>query len=260
MPTEPSFPVITEVPDENTSEAVMYGSKYLFAKGSKYFWDAVEDQLVKEIREYKARIRDPEYAAWVMRNNRNLPFFTSPPVDDPAKLKDLLTLKEIIKRGTGLGRVRINRKKNLMWARMHGIDEYTKGRMAAGISETEWKLSTISYDEPLDYDAIRTMIEHDDLVSVRDVEDIELDRRQFMMEADRLKREFDAYRECLDNDVEYIPDQLDYRDPVEDIRIQMEVEVEDELPCRDATDRLGIELADVVRSWASAVPRLEVVI
>lgn len=153
--------VIPPIPDETTSEAILYGTQYKFAKSSKFYWDMVEDVLNTELAGLRRRLIDPSFCAYVLRYRRDLIFASEPAVNHPRQVQDLRTLAEIVKRGSALRDLAIRRKKNLLYAKMIGISEYSE-TIKDKISESEWKSATIAYDEPIDFETIRALQDGDE--------------------------------------------------------------------------------------------------
>ena len=143
------------LPDINTSEAILYGPAYFRIKSMLWAWDEMEDYLLKKADSLESQIMDREWCYEVMRYNRYLIFARSPPVNDVSKLRDLFTLRSLCKCVAGLRKIDEYRKQNKAWARMKGTENYVKGMEGRGISESEWKAATASYNnEPITYDYV----------------------------------------------------------------------------------------------------------
>lgn len=175
------------IPDQNTSEAITYGSKYLFAKSTKWFWDSLEDEERKQIEELKRKIIDPEWAAYVLKNRRDM-IFSNPYLDNIDHIRDLRTIREIVKRGTALEDIQFRRESNLMYARMHGIHEYCKQLTANGITETIWKSATADDDTPIEYETLRALKDNDAGTSRRKA-------METLAEEEAARRQMEMYRE-----------------------------------------------------------------
>lgn len=143
------------LPDENTSEAILYGSQYSWIKSVLWAWDEMEDYLLHKAHNLEGQVMDRKFAYDVLRGNRYLIFARSPPVNDVRQLKDLFTLRSLIRTEVALKKIREYRKQNLAYARKKGIEEYVRGLAGRGISEAEWKAATAPYNmEPITYDYV----------------------------------------------------------------------------------------------------------
>lgn len=149
------IPETGSLPDDNTSEAIRYGPAYSWIKSALWAWDEMEDYLLQKADSLESQIIDRRWAYEVLRTNRYLIFSRSPPVNDVRHLKDLFTLHSLYKVLNGIGKIHAYRKKNLAWARMKGIEQYVGGMAGRGISESEWKAATASYNtSPITYDYV----------------------------------------------------------------------------------------------------------
>lgn len=143
------------LPDANTAEAILFGPSYTWIKSALWVWDEMEDYLLRKADSLDSQIMDREWAYDVMRHNRYLIYSRSPPVNEVAHLKDLFTLRALCKCIAGIQKIDEYRKQNKAWARMKGIDQYVKSMSGRGISESEWKAATASYNmEPINYDYV----------------------------------------------------------------------------------------------------------
>ena len=140
-------PTIPPIPDEYTAESITYGSAYRFWKSAKYYWDQVEDQLRHDIDDLKGSIRDPRFAAFIMESNRYAIFANPPPFDDPNKIRDCWTLREIVRKGTALYDLQLRRTENRMWAEMVGVSEYS-ARLNEKVSERLMIIPRIYTNKP----------------------------------------------------------------------------------------------------------------
>lgn len=143
------------LPDSNTAEAILYGPSYTWIKSALWVWDEMEDYLLRKADSLESQIMDREWAYDVMKHNRYLVFARSPPVNEVSHLKDLFTLRSLCKCIAAIRKIGEYRRQNLAWARMQGIEQYVKGMAGRGISESEWKAATASYNmEPITYDYV----------------------------------------------------------------------------------------------------------
>jgi len=147
------------LPDSNTAEAILYGPSYSWIKSALWVWDEMEDYLLRKADSLESQIMDREWAYKVMTSNRYLIFARSPPVNEVAHLKDLFTLRSLCKCIAGIKKIGEYRRQNLAWARMKGIEQYVKSMAGRGISESEWKAATASYNmEPITYDYVHGLV------------------------------------------------------------------------------------------------------
>ncbi len=143
------------LPDMNTSEAILFGPAYTKIKSINWVWDEMEEYLLRRADSLDSQIMDREWAYDVLMHNKYLIFARSPPVNDPNKLRDLFTLRNLCKVESGLKKVEEYRNQNIAWGRMKGIEAYVKGMEGRGISESEWKAATASYnDKPISYEYV----------------------------------------------------------------------------------------------------------
>ena len=143
------------LPDMNTSEAILFGPAYTKIKSINWVWDEMEEYLLRRADSFESQIMDREWAYDVLMHNKYLIFARSPPVNDPNKLRDLFTLRNLCKVEAGLKKVEEYRNQNIAWGRMKGIEAYVKGMEGRGISESEWKAATASYnDKPISYEYV----------------------------------------------------------------------------------------------------------
>lgn len=147
------------LPDSNTAEAILYGPSYTWIKSALWVWDEMEDYLLRKADSLESQIIDREWAYKVMVGNRYLIFARSPPVNEVSHLKDLFTLRALCKCIAGIRKIDEYRRQNLAWARMKGIEQYVKSMAGRGISESEWKAATASYNmEPITYDYVHGLV------------------------------------------------------------------------------------------------------
>lgn len=225
--------IIQPIPDENTSEAIMFGSQYMFAKSSKYFWDQTQDLMDREIGKLMASIIDPDFALFVVKHRPDMIYARQPPVNDPDKIRDLWTLRQIIAWGTGEELLDVYRTENRMWAMMHGISEYSAKLLEGGISERQWKAATLGFDLPIEYETIRTITDHDAIESRKEMDDLLDEESRMKAEQDRFRREYAMF---LNGDLTQEPDDSPadrlsiYRE--EDITEEECVDEPDEVPSR----------------------------
>jgi len=189
--------IIPERPDVNTAEATLYGSKYLWMKATDYFWDQVEEQLEKELDEQISKIRDLDFAVFVLKRRPDMIWYrNNPPTNKPAQLMDLRTIREAVIRGTSLRKVKYRRQSNEMYARLHGIAEYTAQSRDRGVSESAWKSATLNRsNDPITYEAVRTLAQDREQFANADAARLEQDRDYFRQQQDLFQQQYDEYLE-----------------------------------------------------------------
>jgi len=159
MSAEQSATGSGSLPDSNTSEAILYGKAYTWIKSALWVWDEMEDYLMRKADSLDGQIIDREWCYKVMRYNRYLIYARSPPVNDPNKLRDLFTLHDLCKCMAGIHKIEEYRRHNKAWARMQGVQQYVDGMAGRGVSESEWKAATASYNmEPITYDYVHGVV------------------------------------------------------------------------------------------------------
>ncbi len=217
---ENEFRLITPIPDDNTCEAIVYGSAYKFAKSSKYFWDRLEHLMRAEIEQLKAQLIDKEFCCYVLSSPglQSMIYRKSPPVSEPDKIKDLWTLRRISNLYSGLVSMDAMRKQNIMWSSMNGTREYTSKMMESGISDSQWKIAADGIDMPIEYETVRAIIEGDEAQSFRDAEEMTMDMEAHRRECEQFERDLENYRRMMDAGSESEDDDLP------DIRVLKEVE------------------------------------
>ena len=195
--------VMVTRPDSNTAEAIAYGDEYTFIKSATWWWDALEDELNRQLKEEMGKIRDPEFAAYVVRNRPNMIWSRRPPVNEPDKQKDLIQLREIIKRGTALRDLNVRRTKNEMYARLKGVDKHVKEvREKGSISETQWMAATSGRNERIDYEMLRELLDDDRLKAEQDAEQMELGIKEYNEAKEKFAREYDAWKKAKDEEMD----------------------------------------------------------
>jgi len=143
------------LPDESTSEAILYGPAYSWVKNALWLWDEMDYYLRKKADSLESQINDREWAYHVMTHNPYLINARSPPVNEVSKLRDLRTLRSLVKCETAVSMIDRYRRQNIAWARMKGIERYVQGREGMGISESEWSAATAPFSmEPISFDSV----------------------------------------------------------------------------------------------------------
>jgi len=159
MSAEQSATGSGSLPDSNTSEAILYGKAYAWVKSALWVWDEMEDYLMRKADSLEGQLMDRDWCYRVMRHNRYLIYARSPPVNDPNKLRDLFTLHDLCKCMAGIHKIEEYRRHNKAWARMQGVQQYVEGMAGRGVSESEWKAATASYNmEPITYDYVHGVV------------------------------------------------------------------------------------------------------
>lgn len=224
MNVEPR-PIIAPIPDDNTSEAVMFGPAYKFAKSSKWYLDEVDEYIDQHIKELIDQLENIEWCAYVMRRSPRMVYAREPPVNDPSKIRDLWTLRQIVNFGSARQIVNVQRMTSRLYSTMQGVDQHAKQYIEEGVSEEMWKSSTIGFNVPIEYETIRTIKDMDERLSVDDVEELyaQMDTDERRREADRIESDMHSYMRSFD-------DSDDSEEPEEeelDIPIYREYDVDD---------------------------------
>ena len=221
--------IIVMKPDVNSAEAILYGKEYLQQKSADWFWDAVEDELRRELEDNKRKIRDVEFAAMVLKNRPNMIFARNPPVSNVNQLKDLQIMKLCVKNGTALRDLEIRRKNNELYSRMKGIAQYTEKMMEEGISDRTWRVSTNGKNEPITYDTIRRLLDNDELKAEADAREFAIELDAYNADRTKFAEELDEYKRAhgsqeLDHpDIDSEEDSGFVDEKIPDIPIYMEV-------------------------------------
>lgn len=197
-------PVITPLPDDNTSEAIMFGPAYKYAKSSKWYLDELDDTMDERIEELKSQLIDREFCAAIMRRSPMMIYARNPPVSEPDKIRDLWTLRQIVNYGSAKQNVKVMKMVSRLYSTMQGVDQHASQYVNEGVSEQMWKSATIGYDVPIEYETIRTVKEQDERVAAADAESLytSMDSEDRRREADRIDREVRDYVRSFDEDEE----------------------------------------------------------
>lgn len=226
MNVEPR-PIIHPIPDDNTSEAIMYGPAYKFAKSSKWYLDELEENADDRIEELIDQIIDLEWAAMVMNRNPRIIFARNPPVSDPDKIRDLWTLRQIVNYGSSKPMIEVFRTTSRLYSTMQGVDQHAQQYIREGVAEPMWKAATIGFNVPIEYETVRTIKNQEYRSSVEDLESYyyDMDSEERRREADRIEREARDYARSFDEDEEE-----DEPRPVPEFDIYREYDVADDDP------------------------------
>ncbi len=150
-----SFSGSGSLPDNNTSEAILYGKAYSWIKSAMWAWDEMMEYLENKANSLESQIIDREWSYKVMRYNPYLIMARSPPVNEVDHLKDLFTLKSLVKVLSGMRKIEQYRRQNLAWARQQGIEQYVGSLSGRGITEAQWKAATASFNmQPINYQSV----------------------------------------------------------------------------------------------------------
>ena len=215
--------IIRPLPDKNTSRAILYGDSYKRAMASQWTWDSITDCENRYVEELMNQIIDVEFAARITsmpyEQQMSIIFAKHPLFDDPTKLKDLMTLKEIMRCGGSKKAIQMFRTRNDMTYRIDGIDSYTKGLRAGGITEAEWKAATTGHGNTIEYDTIRAIRDDDEAKS-----------KEFVEHIAQVQESIRNYRRMLrENGAEEYPWEQEIEgeeedDPMKDVTIYEEIE------------------------------------
>ena len=246
--TEFQEPTITaRRPDVNSAEAILYGKEYLSQKSADWFWDAVEDQLKKELEENKRRIRDPEFAAMVLKNRPNMIFARNPPVSNVNQLRDLQILKLCVKNGTAIRDIQVRRTNNELYSRMKGIAQYTERMMQDGVSDSTWKVATNGKNEPITYDSIRRLLDDDEMKAEADAKEFSIQLDRYKADKDRFALEMEEYRRSIDEGREYVPPEVETNDfNIDEEQALPDIPIYREIINKDAVRELDEEQEEMV--------------
>ena len=195
-----SRPIIQPIPDDNTSEAIMYGPAYKYAKSSKWYLDELEENADARVEELIDQIIDLEWAAMVMNRNPGLIFARNPPVSDPDKIRDLWTLRQIVNYGSSKPMIEVFRTTSRLYSTMQGVDQHAQQYISEGVAEPMWKAATIGFNMPIEYETVRTIKNQEYRTSVDDLEAYyyDMDSEERRREADRIEREAKDYARSFD--------------------------------------------------------------
>lgn len=190
-------------PDSNTAEAITYGDEYTFIKSATWWWDALEDELNRQLKEEMSKIRDVEFCSYVVNHRPSMIWSRRPLVNEPEKQKDLLQLREVIKRGTALRDLSVRRAKNEMYARLKGVDKHVKEvREKSTISETMWMAATSGKNERIDYEMLRELLDDDKLKAEQDAEQMEMSIKEYNEAKEKFAKEYEAWKKAKDDEMD----------------------------------------------------------
>ncbi len=236
MTVEATYTVIDPIPDDNTSQAIAYGTEYKFAASSKYLWDETEDLMDKEILALMRKIRDPAFVSYVVRERPDMIWATNPPVPEPDKIRDLWTLRQLVNWHTGKELLDVFRRENLMYASMCGVSEYSEKLLADGVTQSMWASATTGLIQPVDYESVRTVKDREEILAKRDAERYSDDGSYEPEARTRAVNEFNE----------------DYARYLEERAEEAEIEDFEEESPEDAADRLEI-IREEVRDIGSDI-------
>ena len=195
--------VLVTRPDANTAEAITYGDEYQFYKSSKWWWDAVEDELNKQLEQEIAKLRDIEFCSYVVNNRPSMIWSRQPTVNEPDKLRDLMQLREVIKRGTAIRNLNVRRAKNEMYARLKGVDKHTKEiREKSCISDNAWMAATCGKNDHIDYEMLRELLDDDRQKAVRDAEEMEMSIAEYNRAKEQFAKDYEAWQKARDEEMD----------------------------------------------------------
>ena len=203
MPLNDTYqPTIFPIPDEYTANAIMYGSAYTFQLSSKFYWDQVQDQLEQDIERLKRKLINKEFAAYVMNNAQHMVFANPPPSNNPDEIRDLWTLREIVRKGTALYDLQLRRTENRMWAEMVGVSEYSARLNEKGVSEDQWKAATMGQMVPIEFESIRALRDYEPIEAKKEVDEYLSEESRMKAESARIQREYDDWLAQMDRSME----------------------------------------------------------
>lgn len=251
-------PTIFPIPDEYTADAIMYGSAYTFYLSSKYYWDQVQDQLEQDIESLKGKLRNKEFAAYIMNNAQYMIFANPPPSNNPDEIRDLWTLREIVRKGTALRNLELRRMENRLWSEMKGVSEYASKVNAEAVSEERWKSATMGQMAPIDFETIRALRDEEPIIARKEVEEYMSEEARLRAQAKEFRSGYNDWLREMDRSVE--SDDDDYDGPEEDdgrlpdITIYRDEDVEEDIgEVRPYVTSVGRDVMAIVR-WMSYDP------
>ena len=251
-------PTIFPIPDEYTADAIMYGSAYTFYLSSKYYWDQVQDQLEQDIESLKGKLRNKEFAAYIMNNAQYMIFANPPPSNNPDEIRDLWTLREIVRKGTALRNLELRRMENRLWSEMKGVSEYASKVNAEPVSEERWKSATMGQMAPIDFETIRALRDEEPIIARKEVEEYMSEEARLRAQAKEVRSGYNEWLREMDRSVE--SDDDDYDGPDEDdgrlpdITIYRDEDVEEDIAeVRPYVTSVGRDVMAIVR-WMSYDP------
>ena len=227
MPLNDTYqPTIFPIPDEYTANAIMYGSAYTFQLSSKFYWDQVQDQLEQDIERLKRKLINKEFAAYVMNNAQHMVFANPPPSNNPDEIRDLWTLREIVRKGTALRQLDMRRMENRLWSEMMGVSEYARKVNADDISEERWKSATMGQMAPIDFETIRALRDEEPVMAKKEVEEYMSEEARLRAQAKEFRNGYNDWLKEMDRSVETDEDfDDDYDDDEDDDRTQPEITI-----------------------------------
>ena len=226
MPLNDTYqPTIFPIPDEYTANAIMYGSAYTFQLSSKFYWDQVQDQLEQDIERLKRKLINREFAAYVMNNAQHMVFANPPPSNNPDEIRDLWTLREIVRKGTALRQLDMRRMENRLWSEMMGVSEYARKVNADDISEERWKSATMGQMAPIDFETIRALRDEEPVMAKKEVEEYMSEEARLRAQAKEFRNGYNDWLKEMDRSVETDEDFDDYDDDEDDDRTQPDITI-----------------------------------
>ena len=222
-------------PDSNTAEAILYGDEYQFYKSAMWWWDAVRNELEKQLEVEKSKLRDPEFCLYVLERRPNMIWSKQPPLNEMDKLRDLRQLREVIRRGTAIRNLEVRRANNEMYAKLKGIDKHVKEVRQTGISETMWMAATSGRNQQIDFEMLREILDDDKLKAEAEAEEIGLSLAERRKENERFQQEYEEYLRSKKEDMD--PQRaMESEDPVQDDPGQRPFNIEDVSIFQEAAD------------------------
>lgn len=189
----PDTSVMVPRPDSNTAEAILYGDEYKFYKSAMWWWDAVRNELEKQLDVEMSKLQDPEFCLYVLERRPSMIWSKQPPMNEIDKLRDLRQLREVIRRGTALRNLEVRRANNEMYAKLMGIDKHVREVREGGVSETMWMAATSGRNQQIDFEMLREILDDDKLKAEAEAEEIGLSIAERRKENERFQKEYDEY-------------------------------------------------------------------
>ena len=231
--SDPVSPIssLHPLPDRNTAEAIAYGPMYKRAMAAHWIWDGLEDTVNKKLKDLQASIIDTQFCARIWNQSpeqvERILQSPKPLFNDPRKLQDLVTLREILRCGCSLKTIAMYRTKGDMRYRIEGIDSYTQGLRATGVNELQWRMANIDLPDTIKYDTMRAIRDDDEAKS-----------EEFVKQYEAVQQEIQRYKQMVKQqgaepfewEKEFQEEEPEPEDVLENVTIYEEAPVDAESP------------------------------
>ena len=160
-----------------------------------------------------------------MNNAQHMVFANPPPSNNPDEIRDLWTLREIVRKGTALRQLDMRRMENRLWSEMMGVSEYARKVNADDISEERWKSATMGQMAPIDFETIRALRDEEPIMAKKEVEEYMSEEARLRAQAKEFRNGYNEWLREMDRSVETDEDFDDYDDDEDDDRTQPEITI-----------------------------------